>query len=179
MKINRLGFCLEYTLNMRKILLFLFILISALLIAWFSFTHTATAPLENEETSRIENVNIENTYSYKDILRLDTTFTDKDISSPLTIRGEARGTWFFEASFPVILTNWDGLIIAEGIATAQSDWMTEEYVPFEVTLVFDAPYKNGDQDFMSRGSLILKKDNPSGLPENDDAYEITVYFSQQ
>ena len=71
----------------------------------------------------------------------------------------------------MILTNWDGLIIAEGYATAQGDWMTTDYVPFEATLEFTA-----DTSVSNRGSLILKKDNPSGLPENDDALEYTVYL---
>src|SRR3989338_9762193 len=40
------------------------------------------------------------------------------ITSPVTITGEARGTWFFEASFPVYVADWDGLIIGEGYAAA-------------------------------------------------------------
>ncbi len=99
------------------------------------------------------------------------------ISSPLLITGKARGPWFFEASFPVTLTNWDGLIIAEGIATAESDWMTEDFVPFRAELTFTSPYQVGDPDFMGRGSLILQRDNPSGLPLNDAALEITVQFA--
>lgn len=105
-----------------------------------------------------------------DLIRLEYPLPGQPISSPLTIRGEARGYWFFEASFPVFLTNWDGLIIAEGVAQAQSDWMTEDFVPFEVELTFDKP------DYGINGALILKKDNPSGLPENDDALEIPVIF---
>jgi hypothetical protein len=77
----------------------------------------------------------------------------------------------------VTLVNWDGLIIAEGIITAEGEWMTEEFVPFTGTLEFTSPYKEGDQEFMKRGSLIIKKDNPSGLPENDDAIEIPVLFA--
>ena len=70
----------------------------------------------------------------------------------------------------MVLVNWDGLIIAEGHAEAQSDWMTEEFVPFKAVLTFNAPaYKN-------YGTLILRKDNPSGLPEHDDALEIPVLF---
>ncbi|MCU0678665.1 MAG: Gmad2 immunoglobulin-like domain-containing protein [Candidatus Pacebacteria bacterium] len=102
---------------------------------------------------------------------------DSTITTPLTITGKARGPWFFEASFPVTLTNWDGLIIAEGIATAQSDWMTEDFVPFTATLNFTSPYQVGDPDFMRRGSLILQKDNPSDLPEFDAALEIPVVFA--
>ena len=32
---------------------------------------------------------------------------------------------------------------------------------------------------MKRGSLILKKDNPSGMPEHDDALEIPIFFASE
>ena len=104
------------------------------------------------------------------LIILDTPQPESVISSPLLLSGRARGTWFFEATFPVILTNWDGVIIAEGYATAQGDWMIEDFVPFTAELKFTKP------EYGERGALILQKDNPSGLPENDDALEITIYF---
>ncbi len=107
-----------------------------------------------------------------DLIRVDTPRPNQIIKSPLTITGEARGNWFFEASFPVILVNWDGLIVAQGIATAKSDWMTSEFVPFEAKLDFTID-KN---TYSNRGALILKKDNPSGLPEHDNALEIPIIF---
>lgn len=107
-----------------------------------------------------------------DLIRLTNPQPESVITSPLTITGEARGYWFFEASFPVTLTDWNGLIIAEGVATADGDWMTEDFVPFTATLTYTKP------SFGDRGSLILQKDNPSGLPENDDALEITVWFNE-
>jgi len=110
---------------------------------------------------------------YKDLIRVATPLPESMISSPLVIKGEARGMWYFEVSFPVVLTNWDGLIIAEGIATAKGDWMTEDYVPFEATLEFES-----DTQVSNRGSLILQRSNASGLPEHDDAFEYTVYFSE-
>lgn len=106
---------------------------------------------------------------------LDEPLPESFVSSPLTVRGKARGTWFFEASFPVILTDWDGRIIAETYAQAQSDWMTTEFVPFEATVTFDTPAGPGINQ-PNRGFLILKKDNPSDLPEFDDAREIMVFF---
>ena len=102
---------------------------------------------------------------------------DAVITNPLKISGKARGGWYFEASFPILLTDWDGKIIAEGIATAVGDWMTSEFVPFTATLNYASPYKVGDPDFMKRGTLILKNDNPSGLPANDKAIEIPVRFA--
>jgi hypothetical protein len=115
-------------------------------------------------------ISIEDSINYKDLVILNSPLKEERISSPLIIRGKARGTWFFEASFPVILTDWDGLIIAEGFATAKENWMTEDFVEFEGYLNFEKP------SYGKRGSLILKKDNPSGLPEHDDALEITIFF---
>ena len=103
-------------------------------------------------------------------IRVTSPLPGAYVSSPLVVQGEARGTWFFEASFPVILTDWDGKIIAQTPAQAQSDWMTTDFVPFKATLTFP-PQTHG-----SRGFLILKKDNPSGLPQNEDSREIMVYF---
>ena len=71
-----------------------------------------------------------------DLIRLDSPLPNEIIMSPLVVRGEARGNWFFEASFPLILTDWDGKIIAESFAQAKSDWMTADFVPFEGTLTF-------------------------------------------
>ena len=110
---------------------------------------------------------------HDDLIRVSQPLPESTISSPLTIEGVARGTWFFEATFPIVLTNWDGLIIAEGYATADGDWMTEDYVPFTATLTFTP-----DTSVSNRGSLILQKSNASGLSEHDDAFEYTVYFAE-
>lgn len=123
-----------------------------------------------ETSSTIEN-DTENTNPTHPQLKLFYPQDGGQVSSPLQITGEARGNWFFEATFPVVLTNWDGLIIAEGFATAEGDWMTEEFVPFSAEITFSS-----DTAVSNRGSLILQKANASGLPEHDDAYEITVFF---
>ena len=112
-----------------------------------------------------------------DLITLISPVPNSVVEQPLTLSGEARGYWYFEASFPVTITNWDGLIIGEGFATAQGDWMTEAFVPFTATVEFENPYVDGQPDFMKRGFLILQKDNPSGLPENDNALEIPIYFA--
>lgn len=129
--------------------------------AWWQFG--APAPVEVEE-------NQGNAAQKADLIRLDTPQPNSTVSSPLTVRGEARGNWYFEASFPVFLVDWDGRILAQGIAQAQGDWMTEEFVPFEATLIFVAD----PNAYSNRGALILRKDNPSGLPQYDDALEIPV-----
>jgi hypothetical protein len=105
-----------------------------------------------------------------DLIVVESLTSGDTISSPLTITGKARGYWYFEATFPIVLTNWDGLIIAQGYATADGEWMTEDFVLFTATLEFEKP-AYGDNGF-----LILQRDNPSGLPENDAAIEIPVKF---
>lgn len=92
------------------------------------------------------------------------------IYSPLTVLGKARGTWFFEASFPVRLIDAKGNILTQGIAQAKADWMTENFIPFKSELIFIKPVGQ------TSGYLILKKDNPSGLPEYDDELKIPVIF---
>ena len=92
------------------------------------------------------------------------------VTSPLTITGTAVGGWYFEASFPVQLLSASNQVIATGIAQAQSDWMTSSPVPFTATITFPA------QTAGSAGTLVLKKDNPSGEPSNDDSLTVPVIF---
>jgi hypothetical protein len=136
--------------------------------------HCAFAPCPTTPEKIIEQIPQQTSLSYKDLIVIDSPFSDASISSPVTITGKARGPWFFEGSFPISVVNWDGLIIGEGVATAQGEWMTEDFVPFTATITYNiatnTPY--------NRGAIILKKDNPSGLPENDDAVEMPVLFSE-
>ena len=114
--------------------------------------------------------NIGNIFEVQDLIDLETPRPNEKISSPLVIRGDALGNWFFEGDFPVILTDWDGKIIAEGFVSSKGEWMVEGLVPFGGELIFEKP------DFDERGTLILKKDNPSDLPEHDNALEIPILF---
>ncbi len=91
------------------------------------------------------------------------------VKSPLEIEGQARGSWFFEGSFPIQVLTEDGEEIARGVAVAQGEWMTTDFVPFRVTLDFAAPT-------LENGTVVLEKDNPSGLPENADALTFPVKF---
>ena len=108
----------------------------------------------------------------EDFIIVNSPKLGESVSSPLNISGMARGTWFFEASFPVVLTDWDGLIIGTAIVQTSDTWMTEEMIPFNAILEFDDEVER----YSSLGNLILKKDNPSGLPEYEDALEFPVYL---
>lgn len=91
------------------------------------------------------------------------------VKSPLIAMGQARGYWFFEASFPVYVLNDKEEIIGVSFATADGEWMTEDFVPFSAEVKFDAKGAK-------KGFVILKKDNPSGLPEHDNELRIPVKF---
>jgi glucose/arabinose dehydrogenase len=91
------------------------------------------------------------------------------VKSPLEIDGEAVGGWYFEASFPAALFDSSGKELARVPIQAIGGWMTDKLVPFNGRLEFETP-------LTATGTLVLEKDNPSGLPENAEKIEIPVRF---
>lgn len=107
-----------------------------------------------------------------DLIVVDVPRIGDHIFSPLTVAGRARGPWYFEASFPIELLDENGnkIPLDPPYATARGDWTTAEFVPFSATIMFNPPPAG------RRGTLILRKDNPSGIPAHDRALEIPVSF---
>ncbi|HWB33841.1 MAG TPA: Gmad2 immunoglobulin-like domain-containing protein [Candidatus Paceibacterota bacterium] len=105
-----------------------------------------------------------------DLITIDTPHSGTLVSSPIAISGQARGTWYFEASFPIELKDANGAVIAQMPGQAQSDWMTQDFVPFAASLTFPA------QPAGSHGTLILKNDNPSGDASKQKEVDIPVVF---
>lgn len=101
------------------------------------------------------------------LIKVDNPQPNQEIQSPFIVKGKARGNWYFEAVFPVKLLDENGNVIVQTQARALNDWMTEDFVPFEAVLTFSVPE---DQN----GTLVLQKDNPSGLPKNDAEIRIPV-----
>lgn len=93
-----------------------------------------------------------------------------EIRAPLRVEGRARGSWYFEGDFPLLLEDARGRVIATSYATAQGEWMTREFVPFEGWIEFETPAAGG------RGILIFRKDNPSDQRELDDELDIPIVF---
>ncbi|MBP9747389.1 hypothetical protein KBD13_00420 [Patescibacteria group bacterium] len=104
-----------------------------------------------------------------DLIRVDAPLPTTVIQSPTVITGEARGPWYFEASFPIEIRDANNVLLGQTIGQAQADWMTVDYVPFSATLTFTTPTT-------ATGTLVLKKDNPSGEPQNDNALIIPISF---
>ena len=105
-----------------------------------------------------------------DLIEVNQPKPNTAITSPYRVDGQARGHWFFEATFPIILTDNQGNILASSYATAQDDWMTTEFVPFSGEIIFTKPTST------TQGQLIFKKDNPSGLSEYDEQIAIPITF---
>lgn len=127
-----------------------------------SFVENVT-PKENPE--KPISVPVENS-----MIRVTEPLSNQKVESPLRVTGEARGNWYFEASFPVSLIDGNGKELGRVPAQAKGEWMTTEFVPFEALLTFEKPTTE-------MGMLILEKDNPSGLPENAAEIRVPVNFS--
>lgn len=105
----------------------------------------------------------------EDMIRVESPGPGVSASSPLKITGQARGTWFFEGDFPILIVDSEGNELGRGFGTAEGEWMTEDFVPFTASVDFTSPTT-------TKGTLILQRDNPSGLPENDAQLIIPINF---
>jgi len=100
-------------------------------------------------------------------VRLTTPRPGASVTSPLAIHGDAVGPWFFEGSFPLELITSEGEVLASGYVIADGHWMTTGFVPFSGELAFavEAP---------TEAFLLLRRDNPSDLPENDASARVPL-----
>jgi hypothetical protein len=183
-------------MNTKKLILYILGVIVLVIIIWFAFASKILAPqkeITNFDECATAGNPIQESYPERCIAKDGKSFT-KDIgnelektdlikvSSPrpntivghnthtIEIKGEARGDWFFEASFPIKLVDESGNELAVTIAQTKLDWMTGEFVPFEATMEFQNLAK------INKANLILLKDNPSGLSENDDFLRVPIRF---
>jgi hypothetical protein len=101
------------------------------------------------------------------LVQVELPFPNAVVGKEFSVIGKARGVWYFEASFPVVLLDSNGRILSETHADAQSDWMTENFVPFRANIKVPESY-------IGPARLILKKDNPSGLTEHDASISFDI-----
>lgn len=104
-----------------------------------------------------------------DLIRVEEPQINAQVSSPLKIKGKARGMWFFEGEFPVVLKGEDHKALAQVSARAKGNWMTQGWVPFEVDIPFDIIEPQP-------ATLVLKRSNASGMPEHDRSYTIPLFL---
>lgn len=123
----------------------------------------------NTEAGTSEDKEIDESDMLSDLIIVTAPLPDQLITSPLIITGEARGTWFFEANFPVSLLDSNENVLALHYAETEEEWMTEDFISFTATIEFDDPQT-------ATGFLVLDKNNPSDIREHDAQLIIPVRF---
>lgn len=102
--------------------------------------------------------------------------TDEIVSSPVVVSGKARGSWFFEGSFPVGIYDSNDKLMGQApvnfVQQSENDtWMTEDFVDFQGRIEFSQPATDS-------GYMLFKKDNPSDNPELDESFKLPIKFGQ-
>jgi hypothetical protein len=102
-----------------------------------------------------------------DMIEIELPYPGAVVGKEFSVIGRARGSWFFEASFPIDLLDADGQILAQSYAMTAEEWMTTDFVSFRGEI--KAP-----QDYIGPATLILMKDNPSGEPQFDASVSFPI-----
>ncbi len=102
-----------------------------------------------------------------DAIVIDSPLPGSITAKTFAVTGKARGPWYFEASFPITILDNKGKVISTSIATAKGDWMTTDFFPFETSIKIPESYTG-------KATLILTKDNPSGLAEKDASVSFII-----
>jgi hypothetical protein len=92
------------------------------------------------------------------------------ITSPFKVTGTVPAGWMFEGNFPIKLIDSKKKVLVQTVAEEDiaGSWQEDTPASFSATLTF----KNAT----GSGTLILSKDNPSGLPQNAATFEVPVQF---
>ncbi len=113
---------------------------------------------------------IDNELTKEDLIRVNEPRRPGTlVESPVFVGGEARGSWYFEASFSARVVDSNGNTLGRGTMETPLNWMTEDFVAFRGYIPFDEPTT-------TTGTVVLEKANPSGMPENADELRIPVEF---
>lgn len=93
------------------------------------------------------------------------------ITSPVVVSGSVTGGgWFFEGTFLIRVIDADGTVLGGDQAkAAQGAWTSTGTVLFSGIIPFSAPHSKA-------GTVVFSKDNPSGLPQNNESFSVPVQF---
>ncbi len=150
---------------MKNFLIFILFVIVAL---WYGFSQNKIS-LPNVSIETKEQIIYDRASA--DLIVVELPFPGAVTGKEFSVIGKARGYWFFEASFPLELLDKDGKVLVNSFAQAESEWMTEDFIPFKGEIKVPESY-------IGPATLILRKDNASGLPEHDASisFPITVEY---
>lgn len=172
MKSNRLGISVI-------VILFAIIVVGA----WYviatpayapSITATSTPPaITDTGTSTSENVSTSTAPSDATLpgsVTVSSPAAGATVGQTFSVTGIAPNNWYFEAVLPIQVVDAGGTVIASTPGQAQSDWMVEGPVAFAATITLSSAYSGP-------ANLIIKRDNPSGLPQNDAEIIVPIVIS--
>ena len=157
----------------------IFMLVALALVIGFSFLFFVSQlkapetpiPTQNEIPEEVQTETITYTNASSDLITIELPLPGDVTGKEFKILGTARGYWFFEASFPIDILDADGVVLATGIGQSIGEWMTEDFVKFSADIKIPIWY-------IGPATIVLKKDNPSGLPENEASisYPIVIEY---
>lgn len=112
------------------------------------------------------------TQEVNDIIIFEPAY-NQSIGAPTTILGQARGYWFFEGAFPVTIYDNNLVPVASTTATAQADWDTSEFVPFQAVVPgYDqAPSKK-------KGFIIFQQGTLDLIAQNEKVFKLPIRFQK-
>lgn len=96
-----------------------------------------------------------------------TPTANATLSHSFEVAGTAPNQWFNEAVFPIQVRDPNDNLIGASQGQAQGDWTQPGLVTFTSHMTVDSTYEGP-------ANLILLKDNPSGLPQNDDSVTVPI-----
>lgn len=105
----------------------------------------------------------------KDIIIIDSPKPYQKVQVTIIIKGKAKGSFFFEGTFPIRIEDENGNLIVSDYIMTKENWMTENFVSFETHFYFE-------KGNLRKGFIIFEKANPSGLLENKFEIRIPLYF---
>ena len=138
-----------------------------------SASSSASVSIQTQVVTQVETQVIKDEKKDDDfapVITVSEPVDNEEITSPVTIKGSALNSWFFEGTMPVSVLDANKKVIASGQAHALKEWTTEGQIPFEAELTFSQPST-------TTGIVRIQNDNPSGLKENQLTYNIDVKFA--
>ena len=129
---------------------------------WYG-THAVTSPSADVPVAAVASY----ANASSDLVVVTSPLPGANVAATFTVTGQARGSWYFEASFPLQVISASGEKLVQMPVQAQGEWMTTNFVPFSAEVTLPATYKGA-------ATIILNNDNPSGLPENEKSLTIPI-----
>jgi hypothetical protein len=132
--------------------------------AFFTYMYNRDAGIVKEKKQTV-------TYrSLPAIITVDQPQPEGEIEDPVTVTGKARGYWYNEGIFTVLIIDASGYTVGEGQAQADEKWTTTNFVNFTASVpIYSTPRAK-------TGVMRLKRTDQSG--KSLDYIEVPITFKK-